>query len=908
MVRDMEKYSYREIAELFHEPLENITTVCQDIGVNAIIRHDKWTLLHVASAQNRPDITEYLISMGNDVNALDKEGKSPLYYCRSEEAAKMLLNAGAEVNYRSILGKTPLQHACISNASPEAVKVLLQSGARVNAEDNFGDTPFLYACGMAYGCIDEEEYAENLPKINILIEHGADVHHTNSKGENGLHICSSYHAYEIAEVLLKLGVIVNTLNKKHQTPLMMACSKKTPQLRSENALLVTLVLLLEYGADPAISDDQGMTPLHVLMLHNCSSLASKVEVASSVEVLLKHGASLNSVDKMLRTPVHYVGYEADVHRWTEMLEQLIMLGGDVNAKDAEGFTAVQVTATCQQSQMTGFQLPWDCICENEKVVQEIDWNSARKQGVTVAHMVFANRGLRLGGLEVPWNVNGRDDFMSTPLHYAEFSNNTAVIMYLEVSLATTDVTLRNCLDESPMSCALSALNQEMVESLRNYERSSTSQHERRVPDSSCRLCAFFALEEGEANPNLPFRKREESISIDAAEVQINPVRNMEEYLSHILHTPRIGKVALHDAEVVQICKETENLIVEILRRVADRDQRFRSTVIMSGSVREQTKTGLPDEFDFMCSLEEFSSSFEVVDDDSCTPGFVRLKRSGDNANIDEFFDADGNLVPYLVRSKFEETVRLVMFDSSLWNCCRICSNFVLPSSDTGIVRPKPSIIIELCWNGPVYKNMLYSVDLVPVIDAGVFWPRGAIPQSSVLEDIPKRCLFAMTIPRFEHGIYGNEVRISFSLMESKLFDKLPEVVKDAYITAKAIRDVCPALIDSQEYFYDEANFKAQSLICSFWLKMALFYELEKHGLDDRSSLTEWIRRIYGRIHKCICGDKAFPSFIIPQQDLLFSKFYVKGKNLSTAAKKLEKELAALQKMCQIIHRFLSSDG
>ena len=28
----------------------------------------------MASAQNRPDVTEYLISMGNDVNALDKEG------------------------------------------------------------------------------------------------------------------------------------------------------------------------------------------------------------------------------------------------------------------------------------------------------------------------------------------------------------------------------------------------------------------------------------------------------------------------------------------------------------------------------------------------------------------------------------------------------------------------------------------------------------------------------------------------------------------------------------------------------------------------------------------------------------------------------------------------------------------
>ncbi|XP_022793360.1 uncharacterized protein LOC111332313 [Stylophora pistillata] len=903
----MEKYSYREITKLFREPLENIKKVCQDIGINAIIRYDKWTPLHVASAQNRPDVTEYLISMGSDVNALDKEGKSPLYYCQSEEAAKMLVNAGAEVNHRSILGKTPLQYACISTATPETVKVLLQSGAQVNAEDKFGDTPFLYACGMAYGCIDEEEYAQNLPKINILIDYGADVHHTNLKGENGLHICSSHRTYEIAEILLKHGVTVDTLNKKHQTPLMRACSQNKTGLHREDALLVSLVLLLEYGADPAIPEKQGMTPLHVLMLYNCSSLMSKVEVASSVEVLLKHGASLNSVDKMLRTPVHYASYKADFGRWTEILEQLMMLGGDVNAKDVEGFSAVHVTAVREQSQTTGFQFPWDCICENEKLVQEIYWNSARKQGVTVAHTVFANKELRLGGGEVPWNVNGRDDFMSTPLHYAEFSSNTSVIKYLEFSSETADVTLRNCLDESPMDCALSAFNQEMVESFKNHGGSSTYQRERKLPGSSCELCACFALEEGEGISSQPFEKREESISIDAAEVQISPVRNMEEYLSHVLHTPRIGKVAVSDAEVDQVYKETENLIVEILRRVAERDHRFRSTMMMSGSVREQTKAGLPDEFDFMCNLEEFSSSLKVVDEDSCSPGFVRLKRRGDNANIDEFFDADGNLVPYLVRAKFEQTVRVVMFDSSLWRCCRICSNFLLPSCDIGVVRPKPSIIIELCWNGPVYKNMLYSVDLVPVIDAGEFWPMGAISYSSVLENVPKRCLFAMTIPRFEHGIYGNEVRISFSLMESKIFDKLPEVVKDAYITAKAIRELCPALVDSQGYFYDEANFTAQKLIPSFWLKMALFHELDKSGLKESSSLSEWVRRIFKRIYQCICEDNTFPSFIIPQQDFLASKFDVKGETSSTG-EKLEKELKALKKLCQIIHRFLSSDG
>ena len=189
----VDKYSYHEIHELFKNgSLKDIQKVSEDIGVDTVVRRDKWTLLHVASATNRPDVTQYLINVGSDVNVLDKEGKSPLYYCKSEEVAKMMVDAGAEVNRRSVLGKTPLHHLCISNATSGAVQILLQSGARANAEDKFGDTPFLYACGMAYFCINEEEFAENLPKINMLLEYGADIHHINSKDENGLHLCSQW--------------------------------------------------------------------------------------------------------------------------------------------------------------------------------------------------------------------------------------------------------------------------------------------------------------------------------------------------------------------------------------------------------------------------------------------------------------------------------------------------------------------------------------------------------------------------------------------------------------------------------------------------------------------------------------------------------------------------------------------
>lgn len=74
----VDKYSYHQIHALFDNgSLGDIQKVSEEIGLDAVVRRDKWTLLHVASATNRPDVAQYLINMGSDVNVLDKEGKSP---------------------------------------------------------------------------------------------------------------------------------------------------------------------------------------------------------------------------------------------------------------------------------------------------------------------------------------------------------------------------------------------------------------------------------------------------------------------------------------------------------------------------------------------------------------------------------------------------------------------------------------------------------------------------------------------------------------------------------------------------------------------------------------------------------------------------------------------------------------
>jgi ankyrin repeat protein len=102
----------------------------------AIYHHDK-------------ELAKMLIEAGADVNARNNRGETPLekaIYHGYEELAKMLIEAGADVNARNNRGKTPLMLTVITANLGLAVfveelaKMLIQAGADVNARDNDGRT------------------------------------------------------------------------------------------------------------------------------------------------------------------------------------------------------------------------------------------------------------------------------------------------------------------------------------------------------------------------------------------------------------------------------------------------------------------------------------------------------------------------------------------------------------------------------------------------------------------------------------------------------------------------------------------------------------------------------------------------------------------------------------------------
>ncbi|CAK9782299.1 ankyrin [Cutaneotrichosporon oleaginosum] len=86
--------------------LERVKTLI-DAGASPNDRDaHSYTPMHAAASYAHLALLEYLVSVGGDVNLPDDDGDTPLYTCESVEAARWLVEHGAEVGHRNEEGVT----------------------------------------------------------------------------------------------------------------------------------------------------------------------------------------------------------------------------------------------------------------------------------------------------------------------------------------------------------------------------------------------------------------------------------------------------------------------------------------------------------------------------------------------------------------------------------------------------------------------------------------------------------------------------------------------------------------------------------------------------------------------------------------------------------------------------------
>jgi len=185
-----------------HPNLAATTQLLLEHGASVHLRNkDGLTPLHFAVGYDRPDEVALLLQFGAPVDALDNYNRTPLHvlaFSRSGTTAPLLLQHGASVHTRSKNGQTPL-HFASRYSPPDVVALLLKSGADVDAQDNNSVTPLHFALSSSLQGIfidddsrDREELLEeNLKTIELLLEHGANVHLQDDHGKTPVQVASA---------------------------------------------------------------------------------------------------------------------------------------------------------------------------------------------------------------------------------------------------------------------------------------------------------------------------------------------------------------------------------------------------------------------------------------------------------------------------------------------------------------------------------------------------------------------------------------------------------------------------------------------------------------------------------------------------------------------------------------------
>ena len=261
-----------------------------------------------------------------------------------------LLNAGADCSTVNSSGETCLHYAVLGKCTEEIFHAIIDQGVDVNGANGDKQTPLMTACQVG-----------NVDAINILLKAGAD---TSSASDIHGATCI-HHAVDgdcsktTLQAIINHGADVNATNRNNVTALMLACEKRNAE---------TINGLLNARADCSIVDAIGEACLHYAVRNSCKGnvlhtvisygadvnarnkrnvtallIACEKGNVEAINVLLNAGADPNIVDINCDTCLHSA---VRGHCSKEVLQELIDLGVDVNARNKKFATAIVIA--CKQ--------------------------------------------------------------------------------------------------------------------------------------------------------------------------------------------------------------------------------------------------------------------------------------------------------------------------------------------------------------------------------------------------------------------------------------------------------------------------------------------------------------------------------------------------------------------------------
>ncbi len=297
-------------------------------NVNAKEPSQDQTALMWAISEGHSEVARELVEHGANIHAATKGGFTPLLFAVREgdvDSAKMLLDAGADVNTTANDKKSALLVATLRGHA-EIAAILLGEGADPNA-----DGPGYAALHWAVGSWETELTGNNgivtpahhewsamsgvkerkFDLVKNLLEHGANPN------------------AQLQQNPRRYGYTVYSARPGGSTPFLLAA------MAGETAIMRMLV---DYGADPLLAAENGVTPLMMAagVRRNLSEIrVPESDSLESVKLAVELGADINAADTSWGdTALH----GAARIKSADIIQFLVDNGAEVNVVNKRGQT------------------------------------------------------------------------------------------------------------------------------------------------------------------------------------------------------------------------------------------------------------------------------------------------------------------------------------------------------------------------------------------------------------------------------------------------------------------------------------------------------------------------------------------------------------------------------------------
>ncbi|XP_031785037.1 ankyrin-1 isoform X2 [Nasonia vitripennis] len=272
--------------------------------INAKAGQRKETALHIAVKFQQVEVVSFLLQSGANANARDKDERSPLHLVvfsttvsSSEALVQLLVQRGANLHAQDLRWRTPLIEA-VCSGNVDVAKLLLKAGAQIDYRNRLGLTALFYACETQIPSMTRLllDHTAN-PQIQDQRKRSTPLHFVAGSGRYYTFVDDSANrSHIIAQILLENGANVDAVDIGGSTALHIAVDTKDEKL---------VKVLIEAGAQVNARDEYGNTPLHVLLLTAQEDCCNEDRLERMAALLIDRGVNVNEQNDNQETPLYF---------------------------------------------------------------------------------------------------------------------------------------------------------------------------------------------------------------------------------------------------------------------------------------------------------------------------------------------------------------------------------------------------------------------------------------------------------------------------------------------------------------------------------------------------------------------------------------------------------------------------